>query len=249
MSQFGICYNPDVLRRLKLPPPAKWSDLADPGYAGTLALADPTKSGSVARAFELLVQGEILRALAENPADQPAALEAGWAAGLRLIQKLAANARYFTDSASKIPQDVGQGNAAAGMCIDFYGRSFADELTSATGTPRVVWIAPQGGTTLSADPIGMLKGAPHPEVAQAFVEFCLDGLEANEQTCEAGVEKSLSMCTSLNPLIGYEKAAKLAKEAFAENRTIRELCREKGILPEDTLTEALDPWKMTEPQA
>ncbi len=83
----------------------------------------------------------------------------------------------------------------------------------------------------------------------AFVEFCLDGLQANEQTCEAGVEKSLSMCTSLNPLIGYEKAAKLAKEAFAENRTIRELCREKGILPEDTLNAALDPWKMTEPQA
>ncbi len=82
----------------------------------------------------------------------------------------------------------------------------------------------------------------------AFVDFCLDGLQANEQTCEAGVEKSLSMCTSLNPLIGYEKAAKLAKEAFAENRTIRELCREKGILPEATLTEALDPWKMTEPQ-
>jgi ABC-type Fe3+ transport system substrate-binding protein len=173
MSQFGICYNPDVLQRLKLPPPTKWSDLGDPGYAETLALADPTKSGSVARAFELLVQGEILRALAENPADQPAALEAGWTAGLRLIQKLAANARYFTDSASKIPQDVGQGNAAAGMCIDFYGRSFADELTSASGTPRVVWIAPQGGTTLSADPIGMLKGAPHPEVAQSFVEYCL----------------------------------------------------------------------------
>jgi fumarate hydratase, class II len=83
----------------------------------------------------------------------------------------------------------------------------------------------------------------------AFVEFCLDGLEANAPTCEAGVEKSLSMCTSLNPLIGYEKAAKLAKEAFAENRTIRELCREKGILPEATLKEALDPWKMTEPQA
>ncbi len=83
----------------------------------------------------------------------------------------------------------------------------------------------------------------------AFVEFCLDGLEPNEQTCEEGVEKSLSMCTSLNPLIGYEKAAKLAKEAFAENRTIRELCREKGILPEETLKDALDPWKMTEPQA
>ncbi len=83
----------------------------------------------------------------------------------------------------------------------------------------------------------------------AFVEFCLDGLEANEAACEASVEKSLSMCTSLNPLIGYEQAAKLAKEAFASGQTIRELCREKGILPEQTLTEALDPWKMTEPQA
>ncbi|MFG0262579.1 MAG: class II fumarate hydratase [Novipirellula sp. JB048] len=83
----------------------------------------------------------------------------------------------------------------------------------------------------------------------AFIEFCLDGMEANVEACEASVEKSLSMCTSLNPLIGYEQAAKLAKEAFASGQTIRELCREKGILPEDTLTEALDPWKMTEPQA
>lgn len=85
--------------------------------------------------------------------------------------------------------------------------------------------------------------------SEAFVEFCIDGLEANEEACEAAVEQSLSMCTSLNPLIGYEQAAKLAKEAFASGQTIRELCREKGILPEDTLTDALDPWKMTEPQA
>ena len=144
MSQFGICYNPEVLQRLKLPSPAAWRDLGDPGYAGALALADPTKSGSVARAFELLVQGEILRALAQQPDDRAAALEAGWAAGLQLIQRLAANARYFTDSASKIPQDVGQGNAAAGMCIDFYGRSYAEELTSPSGSPRLVWIAPAG---------------------------------------------------------------------------------------------------------
>lgn len=83
----------------------------------------------------------------------------------------------------------------------------------------------------------------------AFVEFCLDEMTANEEVCEAGIEKSLSMCTSLNPLIGYEKAAKLAKEAFATGQTIRELCREQGILDEETLTEALDPWKMTEPQS
>ncbi len=177
MSQFGICYNPEVLDRLKLPHPVSWRDLGDPGYAGALALADPTKSGSVARAFELLVQGEILRALKENPDDKQAAIEAGWTAGLQLIQRMAANSRYFTDSASKIPHDVGQGNAAAGMCIDFYGRSYAHELKSPGGAPRVVWIAPEGGTTLSADPIAVLKGAPNAQVAQDFVEFCL-GREA-----------------------------------------------------------------------
>ena len=82
----------------------------------------------------------------------------------------------------------------------------------------------------------------------AFVEFCLDAMEANVESCESSVEQSLSMCTSLNPLIGYETAAKLAKEAFSTGQTIRELCLEKKILPEETLTEALDPWKMTEPQ-
>ena len=66
--------------------------------------------------------------------------------------------------------------------------------------------------------------------------------------CEAAVEQSLAMSTSLNPLIGYETAAKLVKEAFASGKTIRQLCKEKGILDEITLAEALDPWKMTEPQ-
>ena len=173
MSQFGICYNPGVLARLNVPHPTCWRDLANPDYAGHIALSDPTKSGSVARSFELLVQGEILRAIAENPGDKQAAIEQGWAAGLQLLQRMAANARYFTDSASKIPLDVGQGNAAAGMCIDFYGRSYANDLTSADGSPRVVWIAPNGGTTLSPDPVGILKGAEHMDVAQAFVEFCM----------------------------------------------------------------------------
>ncbi len=173
VSQFGICFNPAGLKRLQVPHPASWNDLADPKYAGTLALADPTKSGSVARTFELLVQGEMQRALAVPGADPQVAMDAGWTAGLQLIQRMSANARYFTDSASKVPHDVGQGNSAAGMCIDFYGRSYAEDLKSQSGEPRVVWIAPVGGTTLSGDPIAVLKGAPHPEVAQDFVEFCL----------------------------------------------------------------------------
>ena len=84
---------------------------------------------------------------------------------------------------------------------------------------------------------------------RAFVDFCAEGLKANVEKCEASVEQSLSMVTSLNPLIGYERAASLAKEAFHTGKTIRQLCREQGVLPENTLNEALDPWRMTEPQA
>jgi fumarate hydratase, class II len=81
----------------------------------------------------------------------------------------------------------------------------------------------------------------------AFIDFCAEGLEANPEACEAAIERSLSMVTSLNPLIGYEQAARLAKEAFQSGKTIRQLCREQGVLPEDTLSAALDPWSMTEP--
>jgi fumarate hydratase, class II len=83
---------------------------------------------------------------------------------------------------------------------------------------------------------------------RAFVDLCAAQMEPNSEACEAAVEKSLSMVTSLNPLIGYERAAALAKEAFKTGKTIRELCREQKILPEDVLNKALDPWRMTEPQ-
>lgn len=82
---------------------------------------------------------------------------------------------------------------------------------------------------------------------RAFVEFCALEMEANPEACEASVEKSLAMVTSLNPHIGYEKAAALAKEAFKTGKTIRQLCQEQQILPDDVLSDALDPWRMTEP--
>ncbi|GAB6166626.1 class II fumarate hydratase [Thermostilla marina] len=82
---------------------------------------------------------------------------------------------------------------------------------------------------------------------KVFDEKCLRGIEADRRSCEAAVEKSLSLVTSLNPLIGYEQAAALAKEAYKTGKTIRELCREKQVLPEDQLEEALDPRNMIRP--
>ena len=82
-----------------------------------------------------------------------------------------------------------------------------------------------------------------------FTGRCVSGLAANREKCESAVEQSLSMVTSLNPYIGYERAAALAKEAFKTGKTIRELCLEKEVLPPDVLAQALDPMKMTRPMA
>jgi fumarate hydratase class II len=86
-------------------------------------------------------------------------------------------------------------------------------------------------------------------VCNAFVEFCGAEMEANVDACEGSVEKSLSMVTSLNPYIGYEKAAALAKEAFKTGKTIRQLCTEQQVLPKEDLDKALDPFRMTSPHA
>ena len=84
---------------------------------------------------------------------------------------------------------------------------------------------------------------------RAFTDLCLKEMEANPEACEAAVEKSLSLVTGLNPYIGYERAAALAKEAFLTGKTIRELCQEQNVLPPDQLAAALDPRQMTRPRA
>ena len=91
-----------------------------------------------------------------------------------MLQLMGANARYFTDSSQKPPIDVSQGDCAAGVCIDFYGRSQA-EVTQhrGSGEARLGFAAPRGGSVSSVDPIALLRGAPHREVAEAFIEFTL----------------------------------------------------------------------------
>jgi fumarate hydratase class II len=80
-----------------------------------------------------------------------------------------------------------------------------------------------------------------------FAAKCIEGLHANEDRCRNLIEQSLAMCTALAPEIGYEAAAKLAKEAYKSGRTVREVAKEQKVLPEKRLDELLDPWRMTEP--
>lgn len=130
------------------------------------------------------------------------------------------------------------------VCARVMGNDQTIAISGATGGQFQlnIMMPVMGQTTLES--IRLLANS-----ANAFVEFCLLDMEANEEACRDSVEKSLSMVTSLNPHIGYEKAAALAKEAFKTGKTIRELCTEQNILPPDVLEEALDPMSMTEPQA
>lgn len=80
-----------------------------------------------------------------------------------------------------------------------------------------------------------------------FAAKCIDGIRANEARCTSLIEESLAMCTALAPVIGYEAAAKIAKDAFKSGKTVREVAKEQNVLPEKRLNHLLDPWRMTKP--
>jgi fumarate hydratase, class II len=82
--------------------------------------------------------------------------------------------------------------------------------------------------------------------ARLFAEKCVDGIEANRETCERYAELTLSAATALNPYIGYDKATEIVKEAAATGRSLREVARDAGV-DEETLDTALDYRAMAEP--
>lgn len=154
LSSFGIVYNRDVLAMLGLAEPRTWTDLIDEKegrYRGWVILADPAQSGSVATTYET-----ILRRL-------------GWEEGWGVLRRMGANTRNFVQYASGVPVSVSAGEAAAGTCIDFYGRYQA----GAVGEGRVGYVDPKGMTSVSADPVAVFHGAPHRELAEEFVRWLL----------------------------------------------------------------------------
>ncbi len=183
LSSYGLVYNRDVLRQRGIESaPTQWSDLCDPRLIGSVALTDPTKSGSIAKAFENVIQQQMQRELhgllpelgpgREAEAEQQA-IHRGWIAGLQLLQLAAANSRYFTDTSQKPPIDVAAGNCAVGMCIDFYGRQQAEAVRRRGDSERVDYVSPEGGSVSSVDPIGLLRGARNREAAERFIEFVM----------------------------------------------------------------------------
>lgn len=83
--------------------------------------------------------------------------------------------------------------------------------------------------------------------ANNLTDRCITGIEANKERANEMIEKSLAMCTALAPEIGYDAAAAIAKESYQSGKTVREIAREKKILPPKKLDEILDPMRMTKP--
>lgn len=88
--------------------------------------------------------------------------------------------------------------------------------------------------------IEILSGA-----VESFNERCLSGITANRERCESLARTSLALTTALAPAIGYEKAAEIAYRAHGENRTIREVVLDSGLMSEEEADEFLDPLSMT----
>jgi len=158
LSAFGIVFNRDVLERLGLPEPRSFEDLTDPRYLGWVALADPRQSGSITTTFDSILNNR------------------GWDEGWRVLRGLCANARYFAAASYRPPTDVSAGDAAAGLAIDFYGRSQAQAVLQPGQHPsegRVGYTEPAGDVYIDPDPISVLRGGPNPELARRFLEFVL----------------------------------------------------------------------------
>lgn len=158
LSGFGIVYNRDLLRELGVPEPTSFAELGDPRLFKRVALADPRLSGSVATLYDAILNKE------------------GWDKGWRILRDMSANARYFSSSSTQPPLDVSQGECAAGVAIDFYGRGQSQSLIKPGADPnssRVGYVDPPGATYIDADPASIINGARHAELARHFIEFCL----------------------------------------------------------------------------
>ncbi|MDR1458007.1 MAG: extracellular solute-binding protein [Puniceicoccales bacterium] len=184
LTSFGIIYNADAIKALKVTTkPSSWMDLADPKYFCGIAIVDPTKSSSTLKSYEMLIQQQMQIVLKEELRKSNSeeitkemeshAISEGWMRGLQLIQKIVANGRYFTDSSLKTVIDVASGDCPIGIATDFYGHSQRTSLQERSKSDRFCFVLPNGGYSVSPDPISIFRGAKHPDLAEAFIEYII----------------------------------------------------------------------------
>lgn len=151
LSGFGIVYNKAVLKMMNLKEPKTWQDLSDPKLMGWVGSSDPRHSGSIHMMYEIILQAY------------------GWEKGFQSITKMSGNIKSFSKYASDTPKDVSTGQVAYGLAIDAYGWA----QVAQSGEDKVGFMLPENLTVINPDAICILKGAPHLELAKAFMEFVM----------------------------------------------------------------------------
>ena len=197
ISTFGLIYNKRILADRSLPMPETWEAMADPKYFGLVGAGDPAKSGSVRKAYEIILQAY------------------GYEKGMAILVRMAANAREFFASASDIPRACAKGEIAVGPCIDFY----AQRQRLSEGGETIGFVTPKGLTVVNCDPVAVLKGAPNRKVAERFVEFVMRPEGQRLWMLPAGVpggpkQHALERLAVLPSLYGPEASTRPAMNPF-----------------------------------
>ena len=198
LSSFGIMYNLDRINDLQLLNLNQWNDLTSPKLFRQIAMVDPMQSSIVIKCLEMMFQQQMKfirsRILKESGAKDltdeqlHTVLNEGWINGLKMIQKIMANSRYFTDNSVTTVWDVSVGNCAVGVVVDFYGRHQREVTKLRGGSDRLRFVLPKGGTCISPDPIALFRGAPNKAIAQAFIEYVMSEEGQDRIGFKTGVE-------------------------------------------------------------
>nr|VFK58847.1 MAG: ABC-type Fe3+ transport system, substrate-binding protein [Candidatus Kentron sp. TC] len=145
---YGIMWNTRYLKAKKLPAPEQWSDLEKPIYHNHVGMSAPSRSGTTHLTVETLLQGD------------------GWEQGWAKWKNIAGNFKTVTERSFGVPDGVNSGAFGIGIVIDFFGLS-----SKGSGFP-VDFVYPRTTTLVPAN-VGIIKDAPHPEAAKAFIDFLL----------------------------------------------------------------------------
>lgn len=148
LEPYGLIYQPKLLKRLGVEI-KDWEDLLNPKLKGQIAQCTPDRSSSSHASYEVIL------------------MTYGWDKGWEWLKKLAANTGIFTARSRDVPNVVSKGEFAVGFAVPSY-MAFAEVLNGYD----VKYVYPKNAY-VTPEPMAVLKGAPHPKAAHAFIEFML----------------------------------------------------------------------------
>jgi len=162
-SGYGIMWNTRYLKAKKIPVPKEWDDLKKSVYHDHVGMSAPSRSGTTHLTVETVLQGE------------------GWNKGWATWKEIAGNFKMVTERSFGVPEGVNSGDFGIGVVIDFFGFS-----SKATGFP-VDFVYPTVTTLVPAN-IAIVKNAPHPKAAAAFIEYLLS-VEGQELLLDPAIRR------------------------------------------------------------